>query len=331
MPMKKILVTLLSLALAAVAVLAAYLFLRKPDMAPPSAVQVEVTPERVARGRYLYERLANCGHCHGEVETERFGYPSVPGREAAGRVMPAEWQLPGRIAASNLTPDRETGLGAWTDGEILRAIREGVSRDGRALFPLMPYPDYASMSVDDAHALVAYLRSLPAVRNELPKTKLDFPVSVLVTGVPRPVGSVTPPDPNDPVRYGQYVATMGACIECHTPFEKGELVLERRLGGGRAFPLTGGVVVVSANLTPDVETGTGAWSEHDFLEKFRQYREYAEHGSPKLAAAEMTVMPWLGYARLDEEDLKAVYAWLRTVPPLRNAVETRPGAAGAGN
>jgi hypothetical protein len=103
-------------------------------------VKVEMTPERVARGEYLFKVAADCGGCHSERDWSKFSAPVVQGGEGKGFVFPPELALPGTVVAPNLTPDPETGLGAWSDGEKIRAIREGISRDGRALFPMMPYP-----------------------------------------------------------------------------------------------------------------------------------------------------------------------------------------------
>src|SRR2546429_6004918 len=136
-----------------------YLLFRPPSSAAPSLITVEATQARIDRGKYLFTALAACDRCHSEGHSSR----------GKGMVMPLH-DLPGRIVASNITPDAETGIGTWTDGEKIRAIREGVSRDGRPLFPLMPYQAYASISDEDVQSMVAYMNSLPAVRNPLPRT-----------------------------------------------------------------------------------------------------------------------------------------------------------------
>jgi hypothetical protein len=128
-------------------------------VATPSYVFIARTPERLARGKYIF-MLADCEGCHSQRDFSLFGGPTVPGRVGAGSVFPKEMGLPGLVAAPNITPDVETGIGAWTDAEKIRAIREGIDRDGRPLFPMMPYERYRNMSDDDVHALVAYLDSL---------------------------------------------------------------------------------------------------------------------------------------------------------------------------
>lgn len=234
--------------------------------------------------------------------------------------------LPGRVVAPNLTPDAETGIGNWTDGEKIRAIREGVDKDGRALFPMMPYPAYRLLSDDDVQALVAFLDSLPPVRNPLPQTQLIFPVSVLIKSAPRPAGSVPPVDHADRKKFGQYLVAVGGCEACHTPVdERNNPLPGKTLAGGNVFDSSLGKVV-SANLTPDIETGTGKWSEEFFLKKFYDYKEYATNGPPPSPGPQsFTLMPWLGFAMRDPEELSAIYAYLRTVPAVHNAVEVHPG------
>ena len=147
--MKKILLAIAGVAVLGAGGALAYLTLRQPASAPPRAGSVPMTPERIARGKYLFENLADCGGCHSAHDETRFGRPVLPGGTARGFVFPASMGLPGVVTAPNLTPDKETGLGLWTDGEKIRAIREGISKDGRGLFPMMPYETYREMSDED--------------------------------------------------------------------------------------------------------------------------------------------------------------------------------------
>src|SRR5579863_2330486 len=129
-----------------------------PEIAPPANIVVDKSPQRVERGRYLYTTLADCDSCHSQHDYTRLYSPLAgPGR-GAGAVLPFQG-LPGRMVASNITPDPETGIGTWTDGEKIRAIREGISKDGHALFPLMPYPGYKYLSDLDTMCLVAYMNT----------------------------------------------------------------------------------------------------------------------------------------------------------------------------
>ncbi|MEZ5398093.1 MAG: cytochrome c [Bryobacteraceae bacterium] len=303
----------------------AALYLRPVATAPPTAVTVDRSPENVERGRYLFQRHV-CVDCHSDVDETRFAYPPKPGGLGKGRTMPEAMGLPGTVSATNLTPDVETGIGNWTDGQVIRGIREGVGHDDRPLFPLMPYTEYASMSDADAQAIVAYLRSLEPVRNPLAPTKINFPVNLLVKSIPKPVGSVPEPNRGDPVAYGQYLTKTMGCQFCHTPVSRGEMDVERLFGGGQEFTLAPGARSVSANISQDPDTGIGKWSEQEFLEKFAQYRDYAVNGSPVVEPSRNTVMPWLALANTEEGDLRAIFAYLKTTKPVKQAVVTHPDA-----
>ncbi len=301
----------------------AYLFLRKPAMAPPSTIKVEITEARLARGRYIFHHLSSCADCHSERDYSRFDGPIVEGGLGKGSIFPPELRFPGTVVAPNITPDKETGIGNWTDGEKIRAIREGIDRDGHALFPLMPYSSFRKMSDEDVFSVVAYLNALPPVKSYLPKTKINFPVSLFIKSAPRPAGSVPPPDRNNRLQYGEYLTTLGGCEECHTPAENGQVVLAKRFSGGREFRTSRGTVY-SANITPDPDTGIGKWKEQHFLDKFYQYKRYVENGSPSVGPEGFTVMPWLWLCELQAEDLGAIYSYLESQTPIYNAVETHP-------
>jgi mono/diheme cytochrome c family protein len=301
-----------------------YLYWREPSIAPPSDVKVAMTRERVARGKYIFEIAADCDGCHSLRDFSHFGGPVTESGRGQGQVFPPEIGLPGKVTASNITPDKETGIGNWTDGEKIRAIREGISRDGHALFPMMPYANYRHMSDEDVYSLVAYLNSLPPVKNPLPKTDIQFPVSLLIKSVPQPADSVPEPDRSDKIKYGEYLVTIAGCTGCHTPSDKGKPLKGMRLAGGEVFRLAG-AVVVSANITPDPETGIGRWSEQDFLDKFYQYREYAEKCSPEIGPESFTLMPWLAFSQRPPEELSAIFAYLKAQPAVYHSVETHPG------
>ena len=221
----------------------AYLAIRKPAMRPPSAEKIEATPARLARGEYLTLHVSDCLECHSDFTSGQFCLPPKPGTEGQGG-YPFDKRLgvPGVVQAQNITPDPETGIGRWSDGEVMRAIREGVNKDGEALFPQMPYPYLRSMSDEDVRSVVAYLRTLKPIHHPIQKRKLDFPVNFLVKNVPRPVdGPVTMPDPEkDHLGYGKYLVTIAGCQECHTAHDNhGQLVgrtrVRRRLGDARSL------------------------------------------------------------------------------------------------
>jgi mono/diheme cytochrome c family protein len=301
-----------------------WLFLRRPAMAPASSIKVSMAADRIARGKYIFEAVSDCGGCHSQRDFTRFDGPEVPTGIGRGVVLSDLVKgLPGLVVAPNITPDNETGIGTWTDGEKIRAIREGVDREGHALFPMMPYEGYSHMSDDDVQSLVAYLDSLAPIHNPLPKTKLAFPVGLMIKGVPKPVGSVPSPDKSDAVQYGHYLVDVGGCGDCHTPTDKqGAPLPGKLLAGGRVFDTAYGTVV-TANITPDNETGIGKWSPDLFVTRFTSYAP-GPGALPASTPENFTLMPWLGLSQQDEASLKAIHAYLRTMPAVSNRIETHP-------
>ena len=301
----------------------AYLYFRKPASRPPRDIKVSMTPERIARGKYIFT-LADCDGCHSPHDDSKLYYPAIEARRGSGQEMTEEG-APGRLRPSNITPDPETGIGKWTDGEKIRAIREGIGRDGRALFPMMPYELYRHMSDEDVESLVAYLNSLAPVSNKLPQTQINFPVSMMIKGSPSPVENAVPVPPRgNQIAYGEYLVTVGVCEGCHTPFERGSFDASKRLAGGRRFSMPG-YTVVSANITPDADTGIGNWSLDYFLERFRRHRGVAVEQLPPVNKEQWTIMPWRNLAQLPDEDLAAIYAYLKSRPPVSHKVEVHPG------
>jgi mono/diheme cytochrome c family protein len=296
---------------------AIYLAAMEPAQRPASAESIEATPERLARGEYLAEAVLNCFDCHSEREKHRFGMPIVAHKKGAGDSFCPDHTLgfPGRVCIPNITPDPAAGISSWSDGEILRAIREGVRRDGTAIFPLMPYSFYRSLSDEDAGAVVVYLRSIKPIARERNKTELDFPVNWMVKFEPKPLaGPVPPPGAKD---YGKYLAEVAGCRGCHTPVDaERRMIAGKDFSGGQIFPIDTGVAIRSSNITPHA-TGLGALTKEAFIAKFKVF---AEREPIEVPPDQNTVMPWFGYARMTEEDLGAIYDYLKTVPPIENRV-----------
>lgn len=170
------------------------------------AAKQEQSQARIERGRYLMEGLMDCFSCHSDVDWKAPGAPVVPGRKGSGTIFPDE-NLPFKVVAPNLTPDAEAGLAKWTDDEIGRAIRNGIGRDGRVLFPVMPYMSYRALSDEDLASIIAYLRSLHPVRNTPPDARLPEPVQKSLAAPP-PVTSVAAPDLSTPAKHGAYLVTL---------------------------------------------------------------------------------------------------------------------------
>ncbi len=283
-----------------------------PRMRPLTNRVFERTPVRWARGKYLVENVSVCMDCHSPRDWTKHDAPMIPGMEGAGQDMSLLKGLPGRVVAPNLTPDPETGSGTWSDDALARAIREGIGHDGRTLFPMMPYERFRQMPDEDLASVVVFLRSLPPVRNPLPKTEIIFPVKYLIRSVPQPVTDPVPaPDVSDPVKRGAFLVTMAACRDCHTPMDKGEPLPNMDLAGGQVFEGPWGRVA-SANLTPD-PSGIPYYDEILFLQAIRT-------GYVKARPLNQ-IMPWHIYGGMTDEDLKAIFAYLKTVKPVKHYVD----------
>lgn len=313
------------LALAAIGV--SYLALRKPAQRPAAAMKVEPTPERVARGKYLVHHVTMCFDCHSE-RTYAYGLPFKPGREGVGGfVWDQRIGFPGVLAASNITPDPETGLGKWSDGEILRAMREGVDRDGNALFPIMPYGHFKALADDDAQAIIAYLRTLKPQRYEEPAKSLNVPLNFIEKFIPQPVeGPVVAPDRKDRLAYGKYLATIANCFECHTPKDdKGNPLPGMELAGGWEMH-TPQFRVVTTNITPHPSTFVGRATKEEFIGRFRAFANFTADTAPQAPKGKNTLMPWISFSGMSDEDLGAIYDYLKTVKPNANKVDPFPDA-----
>jgi mono/diheme cytochrome c family protein len=267
----------------------------------------ETTPARLERGRYLAEARHGCVFCHSERDWSAPGAPPRADRLGAGVVWTAEgmpW-----LTASNLTPDPETGIGRASDDALARAIREGVGLDGRALFALMPYGEFRRIPDEDVAAIVVYLRSLPPVRNPLPPTALPFPLSVIMKGVPVPLeGPVSAPDLSTPEKRGEYVLRTSACHHCHTPMKRGQLDETLDMAGGNEFQSPAGRAFAT-NLTPDL-TGIAHYDAATFVQVMRTGKLGTLH----------PMMPWAAYSRMNDEDLGALYAYMKTLKPVKHVV-----------
>jgi len=272
----------------------------------------EATPERVARGRYMVNAVYGCLACHSERDQKAEGMPALADKVGAGTVFGEGSELPGRIIAPNLTPDKETGAGNWTDDMLARAIREGIGHDGRTLFPVMPYGNYREMPDEELASAIAYLRTLAPVKNSLPQSEIIFPVKYLIRNAPQPVTAPVPqPDLPNPVKRGEFLVRMASCKDCHTAQEKGQVKAGLEFGGGLLFNPPKGTVM-AANITPDA-SGISYYDEALFLQAIRTGKVKARTLSP--------IMPWYFYRNMTDEDLKAVFAYIKTLKPVKHTVD----------
>jgi len=296
---------------------ASYVKLALPDVGDAPELTVERTPARIERGKYLANHVNVCMDCHSTRDWSLFAGPVMPGdMGGGGELFNRDMGFPGNFISKNITP---YGIGSWTDGELFRAITTGVSKNGNALFPVMPYHAYGKMDPEDIYSIIAYVRTLKPVKNDIPASEADFPVSILLNTMPAKATPLKRPSEDDVVATGKYLVTAASCVDCHSKREKGEIVPGSEFGGGQEFKLPSGTIT-SRNISPDVKTGIGSWSEEAFVKRFKIYRDsnYVAH---KVGPKDMnTVMPWAMYSGMEEKDLKAIYAYLRTLEPKSNVV-----------
>jgi mono/diheme cytochrome c family protein len=268
----------------------------------------ERTPERLARGHYLVIGIGECLACHSPYESNAPGWPPVRGKEGSGL---SGFTSSPRVVAANLTPDRETGIGNWTDDMLARAIREGVGHDGRLLDPTeMPYEFYRLMSDEDLASVIVYLRSIPAIRNALPASKASHSI---VAPYAIPIYTQVPtPDLSTPVKRGAYLVQLGACQLCHTLRDANRKSLPGLQFAGGDLITTTDFQVTSANLTPD-PSGISYYDQTTFLKVMRTGRVGARNIRP--------IMPWWFFGQMNDDDLKAILAYLRAVKPIHHRVD----------
>jgi cytochrome c553 len=290
----------------------------------PIAEGKDSLKKMLERGEYLTHHVAACMDCHSKRDFTKFSGPIVPGTDGGGGFLFDEkLGLPGKVYGKNITSDNETGIGTWTDDEVLRAITQGISKNGDTLFPLMPYPNYNRLAKEDLMSIIAYIRTLKPIRNKVPPRQLMMPIAMAYPGPmlqPSVDKNVRPPE-SEKVQYGQYMTTMADCGTCHSPLTPQGPDLKRMFAGGYAFDM-GTFKVNSSNITPDSATGIGSWTEAQFLHKFTQYREEKNYNFNP--GKDNTVMPLSFMSGMKDDDLKAIYAYLRSVPPATNKVEKYP-------
>ncbi len=260
------------------------------------------------RGTYLVETITACGNCHSPKDP--LTAELVEGMDYAGSFMVHEDNF--TAYAPNITMDIETGIGGWTDDEIMVAIRDGFRPDRSLVRPPMPIPFYRSISDYDARAIVAYLRTIKPVKNAVPES--EYRMTLPPNYGPK-VGVIPEVSKDDPAAYGKYVThTLGHCTGCHTPRDNGKLDFSRTNIGGRIFDNIYGLgfIAVSMNITPHPVAGIGEWSDDEIK---RAITKGVSRNGRKLAG----VMAFPYYANLSEEDLDAIVTYLRSLPPLSPA------------
>jgi mono/diheme cytochrome c family protein len=253
----------------------------------------------VKRGNYLVNTIMTCGNCH----TPKGPPAAVAGKDFSGGLTFDE--PPFKVTASNITSDKETGIGNWSAADIKKALIQGVRPNGVPLAPIMPSEFYGILTPGDADAIVAYLKSLKPVKNKVPDPIYRRPSSHHpFPGTEKPIAAS---DLKDKVKLGFYLVSIGHCMECHTPMVGGQLQLDQIGKGGREFPGPWGKSV-SRNITSSKTAGIGAWTDAEIKRAITEGKR--KDGTP--------LKPPMGYgyyAKMTRRDLDAVVAYLRTVPP----------------
>lgn len=291
---------------------------------PQANTQNDSLSKVVERGKYLAYHVTMCMDCHSKRDFSKYAGPVVAGTEGMGGYdfSSEVEQFPGHVYARNITPDTATGIGNWTDEEILKAITQGINKKGDTLFPLMPYVHYNQMAKEDLLAVIAFIRTLKPISNKVPDRQLMVPIAMMypAPALKPSVDENKHPPETDAVAYGGYLVNAAVCSDCHTPMNEKGYDFSKMLAGGFAFKMPSNKVV-SANITPD-STGLGAWNEERFMNKFTICRD--KGGCDYDAGSQNTVMPVSAYAGMTDTDLKSIYAYLRTVKPVKNVVEKFP-------
>lgn len=296
----------------------------------------EATPEAsdnalVERGHYLAE-IGQCIECHTPPRDEYSDLSALTFEQsvtfltryvdaidtdnqllAGGR--PLDLGPMGIIFSPNITPDEETGIGSWTDKQIETAIRLGIRPNGDKLHPIMAVNTYGKWTSEDMAAIIAFLHSIPAVKHEINRDTIfrdtyDGDPATALDGF-----EIADAQPTDPIERGQYlIDNVMRCTDCHTPLdpETGIPDLSRYLGGGQPFDLGPFGTIYSANISPDVATGIGAWSDQQISRVL--------HEGIRINNRHVIVMPWQGYSAITDEDLQVVLAYLRSINPVENEV-----------
>lgn len=290
--------------------------------APYPNIKASTDSAVIERGKHLVYGPAHCGSCHVPMDklADAENGEMLPLSGGVEFVFP-----PGTLRPSNLTPDKETGIGRLTDGELARTMRHMVGSDGRCIFPMMPF---AELSDEDLTAIISFLRAQDPVRHDVKKSEFTFlGKAVQAFGLIKPMGTTgNPPKsvaPDSTAGYGKYLANYVAnCVGCHTnrDLKTGNFIGEPFAGGFAFGPdaMSKNKTFVSPNLTPDPNTGLMTeWSERTFVDRFK--RGKVHDGTP---------MPWGSFAHMNDLELKALFRYLQSLKPVSNKVEKTVYAVG---
>jgi mono/diheme cytochrome c family protein len=276
---------------------------------PPGGAQTQPSVDAVARGRYIFGAAAGCG-CHTEAKK---GAPL----NAGGRKYEGPF---GTVYATNITPDRQTGIGSWTDDQIIAAIRLGRRPKGERLVPVHPYTVFNGMAESDLRVLVAYLRSVPAVnrpntpRRLVPLFESVFLPAWLATFAVREMPPASAPTSG--LARGEYlVRAVTHCGECHTPRGITQAVDNSRFLAGNPTHPEGKM----PNITPDKQTGIGDWSEEEIADFIGTGNKPDGDVAGDLMG-EIIQGTSVGYKDMTKADRLAIARYVKSIPPVGNKI-----------
>lgn len=314
----RIFLIILGCVIVIVAAGATYLLLAMPRVKNAEDVSISATPEMVERGSYLANHVSDCMGCHTPRDWNRFNGPLYEDSTGAGGLaFDKNFGVPGVVYAKNITP---YNLDSWTDGEILRALTVGVNKDGKPLFPLMPYQHFASMQRSDLYAIIAYLRTLPSVKKDIPASQVDFPLNFILHTIPHDVTLTDEIKFDSHLQRGAYLVNAAGCSDCHTPRDdKGNYLAAMNFAGGNSFRLPSGTVY-TANITPDSATGIGKITREAFIARFKFYNDSNYQANTVGPRSFNTVMPWVAFSKMTEDDLADIYLYLKSLKPINHEV-----------
>lgn len=294
-----------------------YVKVALPNTGPAPEIKIERTAQRIQRGDYLANHVAVCMDCHSSRNYSLYAGPMAPGNfGGGGEKFDQQMGFPGVFYAPNITP---YALKGWTDGEVFRAITTGVSKNGKALFPLMPWSHVGQMDQEDVYSIIAYLRTLPEVKKDNPVSQPDFPVNFIVNTMPHAAHFNSIPQESDTLKYGAYLVNAAGCVDCHSQKDHGSIIKGTEFSGGMEFKQPAGIAR-SANITPDKTTGIGNWSRDAFVQRFKVLDGKAAQAA-KLSPGDLnTPMPWYMYSGMKTSDLQAIYAYLKSIHPIKHQV-----------
>jgi mono/diheme cytochrome c family protein len=294
---------------------------------PPVQASTSKQSDLIEHGKYIVT-IAGCSTCHTasrpeflvdpakltlpQIQTLAFNEKDARDTDkllAGGRLF--DLGPAGKVYTLNLTPDPETGLGKWTDEQIKVAVRTGQTPSGRQLFPIMPYFTYNSMGDADLNAVIAYLRSIPAVKNDIPAATVStqgMPALPYSQGIPVPGAA-------DKAARGEYlVRSVMACTDCHTPLDpaSGAPMMDKYLSGGQPYEGPWGIVY-GGNITPDKETGIGNRTDSEIKQAFMT--------GINSKGRRLILMPWFAYNAVTNDDADAIAYFLKNkLPAVKNEV-----------